>query len=299
MENRPTDDWDQASSAVCNAYFPHRLHPQASSTAANVAVDSADLGPIRIAHINWGATVSIETEHPSGYAINAPLTGHLESRVRGGDLIATPTDATIYPPDTPAHITRWTKSCVIVGVRVEPDFLHREMSRVLGRPVPVPDHLDLTASAGADWLRLVQSLSASQFSHSLVIDALCGAIAASLILAVAPEEEAWAPRPRIVKRLLDRMHDDPTRPWTGGEMADVSGVSLRRVQEGFRQYVGVSPRECLLDIRLERVRDELRRAETPCTVTEIAMRWGFTHTGRFAMAYRRKYGESPSQTLHA
>jgi transcriptional regulator GlxA family with amidase domain len=82
-------------------------------------------------------------------------------------------------------------------------------------------------------------------------------------------------------------------------MAHVSGVSLRRVQEGFRQYVGASPRECLLGIRLERVRDELRRAENSRTVTEIAMRWGFTHTGRFAIAYRRKYGETPSQTLRA
>jgi hypothetical protein len=27
------------------------------------------------------------------------------------------------------------------------------------------------------------------------------------------------------------------------------------------------------------------------------MRWGLMHTGRFAAAYRRTYGESPSETL--
>jgi AraC-like DNA-binding protein len=29
----------------------------------------------------------------------------------------------------------------------------------------------------------------------------------------------------------------------------------------------------------------------------VAMRWGFTHLGRFAGAYRDRYGVTPSQTL--
>jgi transcriptional regulator GlxA family with amidase domain len=32
-------------------------------------------------------------------------------------------------------------------------------------------------------------------------------------------------------------------------------------------------------------------------VTSIAWSVGFTHLGRFALAYRQAYGESPSQTL--
>jgi AraC-like DNA-binding protein len=32
-------------------------------------------------------------------------------------------------------------------------------------------------------------------------------------------------------------------------------------------------------------------------VSEIALRWGFGHFGRFAAEYRRRFGESPSQTL--
>lgn len=33
------------------------------------------------------------------------------------------------------------------------------------------------------------------------------------------------------------------------------------------------------------------------TVTEVAHHCGFVHTGRFAIAYRRAFGESPSTTL--
>jgi AraC family ethanolamine operon transcriptional activator len=33
-------------------------------------------------------------------------------------------------------------------------------------------------------------------------------------------------------------------------------------------------------------------------VREIAQRWGFWHTGEFAAAYRRLFGELPSQRLN-
>ena len=33
------------------------------------------------------------------------------------------------------------------------------------------------------------------------------------------------------------------------------------------------------------------------TVSSVAARWGFAHHGRFATAYRRKFGRLPAQTL--
>jgi transcriptional regulator GlxA family with amidase domain len=136
--------------------------------------------------------------------------------------------------------------------------------------------------------------------HPLVCEQLSGAITAAFVLAAIPDSHDGPPqpRPRIVRRVLDEMHDDPCRPWTAGDMAEVAGVSIRRLQEGFREYVGASPRDCLTEIRLARVREDLLRGANGFTVADIAMSWGLMHTGRFAAAYRRKYGESPSETLH-
>lgn len=137
--------------------------------------------------------------------------------------------------------------------------------------------------------------------HMSELDQLdtAGPITTAFVLAAIPESDTGhpAPRPRIVKRVLDAMHGDPSRPWTAGDMAEVVGVNIRRLQDGFRDYVGASPRECLTDIRLARVREDLLRGADGFTVTDAAMRWGFTHTGRFAAAYRHKYGQSPSETL--
>jgi AraC-like DNA-binding protein len=297
-------DWEEVSRAVSDGYFPHELHPLTPSTAAKVDFDSTDIGPVRIVRLGWGALVTVDTTHPGGYAVNTPVSGHLESRIGHHELVATPDCAAIYPPDTPICLQRWSASLSLIGVRFDRDYLHREMSRLLAEPsCRLPDRLDLTGQPGANWLRLVRSLSTQSVAdqHPMVRQQLCGAITTSFVLAALPDTDPGRtrPRPRIVKRVLDEMHDDPGRPWTAGDMAEVAGVSIRRLQEGFRDYVGASPRECLTDIRLARVRQDLLRGADGFTVADVAMRWGLMHTGRFAAAYRRKYGESPSETLRA
>ena len=297
-------DWGEASSAIADAYFPNELHPLTRSTAANVVFESAEIGPVRIVHLGWGAEMTVDTTHPGGYAVNTPVSGRLESVIGHHELVATPDCAAIYPPDTPTCLKRWPASLSVLGVRFDRDYLHREMSRLLAEPSHrLPDRLKLIERPGASWLQLVRSLSTQSVAdqHPLVRQQLCGAITTSFVLAAVPDADPGyaRPRPRIVKRVLDEMHDDPGRPWTASDMAEAAGVSIRRLQEGFRDYVGASPRECLTDIRLARVRQDLLCGADGFTVADAAMRWGLMHTGRFAAAYRSKYGESPSETLRA
>lgn len=299
------EDWEKASHVVSDAYFPHRLELLSRDTTDGVFVSDAAFGPIRIARIGWGADVSIASDHPGAYGINIPLSGRLES-VTGKDVvISTEGLATVCPPDTPTLITRWSKCCEIVGIKIDRDYLQREMDRILGRPGQrLPPQVDLTTPAGASWLKLVRSLSEQLLSdegiwhNALVAEQLSGAVTTAFVLSAIPEEGVGSTgaRPRIVKRVLDRIYDDPAYPWTPGELAEIAGVSVRRLQEGFREYVGMSPRDCLLDIRLERVHEDLKREGMTETVADVAMRWGLMHTGRFAAAYRKKYGVSPSVT---
>ncbi|MFE7422944.1 helix-turn-helix domain-containing protein [Rhodococcus sp. NPDC057529] len=54
----------------------------------------------------------------------------------------------------------------------------------------------------------------------------------------------------------------------------------------------------LESLRIPRVREDLLAPKGPDTgsVTDIAYRWGFVHHSGFAAAYRRRYGETPSDT---
>ena len=247
-------DWDEACHAVSDAYFPHTLTPLSRHAASGVGVCTTELGPLRIAHIRWGADVAVESDHPGAYGVNIPLSGELESVFAGSHVLSTQGVATVCPPDITTRITRWSADCEIVGVRMDRQYLDREMEKVLGRPgMHLPDQVDLRGDDGARWLKFVRSLSdqilgpVGVLHNDLVAGQLSGAVVTAFVLAAMPESEDTVrhARPRIVKRVLDEMHDDPARVWTAAEMAEVAGVSVRRLQEGFRQYVGRSPSECL------------------------------------------------------
>ncbi|MGV9948300.1 AraC family transcriptional regulator [Rhodococcus aetherivorans] len=299
-------DWDEAEHVVSDAYFPHTLAPLAVGTEPHVDVRALQLGPLRLARIGWGAEVTVQSDHPGAYAVNIPLSGRIESVTAGREVVSVQGQASVFRPDTAATITRWTDDCEIVGVKLDRDYLDRELARILGRPdLQLPEQVDLTGEAGQSWMTLLRSvvdqLRADEelWRNPLVAEQLSGALTSAFVLAVMPDGgTGTAARPRIVKRVLDRIHEDPAQPWTSADMAELAGVSVRRLQEGFREYLGVCPRDYLLDLRLERIHEELAAGDPAATsVTEVAMRWGMTHTGRFAAAYRRKYGVTPSATL--
>ena len=72
----------------------------------------------------------------------------------------------------------------------------------------------------------------------------------------------------------------------------------RSLQRGFRELMGVSPKEYLLARRLSGVHRTLRHAHPARTrVADVANEWGFWHMGQLAADYRRHFGQKPSETL--
>jgi AraC-like DNA-binding protein len=81
------------------------------------------------------------------------------------------------------------------------------------------------------------------------------------------------------------------------DLARVAGVSSRTVYRVFDRLYGDSPLRHLRRASLEGVRARLEAARPGDSVTRAAFESGFDHLGRFAAAYRRQFGEVPSQTL--
>ena len=79
-----------------------------------------------------------------------------------------------------------------------------------------------------------------------------------------------------------------------------SGVGIRTVQRCFREYFDLSVTDYLKTVRLDSAYRELMTADGgEESVTNIALRNGFTHLGRFSVAYHVRFGEPPSNTLGA
>jgi len=108
-------------------------------------------------------------------------------------------------------------------------------------------------------------------------------------------KELLIPKNRRLRTAAEYMHANAHLPITTAMVAEAAGVSLRSLQEGFRRAFGVTPNVYLRNVRLDRVRDDLRK-QPPGTITETARRWGFSHMGRFAAEYTGRHGETPTET---
>lgn len=76
------------------------------------------------------------------------------------------------------------------------------------------------------------------------------------------------------------------------------GVSRRQLEYAFSAVFEMPPHTFIYTYRLNAVRRALIRARgTGATVTEIALDYGVTHLGRFSVAYRSLFGESPRRTI--
>jgi AraC-like DNA-binding protein/tetratricopeptide (TPR) repeat protein len=106
-----------------------------------------------------------------------------------------------------------------------------------------------------------------------------------------------SPLPRSVRLALDAMQNGVERHWSLTELARVAGISGRTLQRQFLAFLGKTPGGVLRDIGFERARRELLQGQPGTQVMDVALRSGFSHYGRFSVAYRRRYGETPSQTL--
>jgi AraC-like DNA-binding protein len=103
------------------------------------------------------------------------------------------------------------------------------------------------------------------------------------------------PRFDLTSAALRLIEDDPGARLSVREIARALGVTRRALEYAFSSALGVSPGHYLLARRLNRVRSDLH-SRVPMSVTDVALRHGFRHLGRFSGQYGRLFGELPSKT---
>ncbi|MER6913303.1 helix-turn-helix domain-containing protein [Streptomyces sp. NPDC000594] len=113
-------------------------------------------------------------------------------------------------------------------------------------------------------------------------------------------EDAGATREEIDRELAESAGLEPTLRWlenrpydapTLAEIAAHARTSVRSLNRRFRERTGLTPRQYLLRIRLERARRLLETGDG--TVDEIAARTGFGSPESFRRHFRRLTGTTP------
>ena len=105
-------------------------------------------------------------------------------------------------------------------------------------------------------------------------------------------------RTTVMRRLEAALEAKADEPLYITELCAAVGVSYPTLRACCQAHLGMSPKRYLLLRRMNLARRALRRADAGETnVTEVATGCGFWELGRFSVAYRSLFGESPSATL--
>jgi AraC-like DNA-binding protein len=103
----------------------------------------------------------------------------------------------------------------------------------------------------------------------------------------------------VMRRLEELLEANSERTLYLAELCAATGASDRTLRACCQEHLGMSPMRYLWLRRMYLARRALRAADLAAvTVTEIATSYGFWELGRFSVAYRSLFGESPSIALH-
>jgi AraC-like DNA-binding protein len=102
----------------------------------------------------------------------------------------------------------------------------------------------------------------------------------------------------IVARFEEFLEANPDQPLYLTEICAAIGVAERTLRVACEEHLGMGPIRYLSLRRMHLVRRALLRADpSTATVTRVATDHGFWELGRFSVAYRTLFGESPSESL--
>lgn len=309
-------DLDETRSTVGRVFKPHALGVLGQRQKLDAFMDHLALGKASINRLCYGADVSIEPDCLDDFLlVQMPMQGNAQIRCGDQKIESSPFMASVLTPSLPLHM-QWQGQCDQLIVRLERPSLEAACSAQLGYALPHPIEfqlgMNLRESHGAAWKALAQFLATSAFGAGATSHELIGRqiehLLVTTLLTQHPhnysEELAQTPQtpPSLyVQRAEDYILGHYHEPITIETLASHAAISARSLHKGFQRHKGMSPMAFLRLVRLQRVRQELLAARNnaePISITRVALNAGFGHLGHFTQAYRKQFGETPTQTLN-
>ena len=216
--------------------------------------------------------------------------------VNRGEVILDPG----YTPNT----WTWHQSVHFVHVNLPFTLLER-FAMETGKErsaVELREHLALSDPQTARYIESIhREAMEGQWASSIALEGLSSCLAVHLLrhFNVRPllrDDTATHSRglgKNALRRVLEYVQEHLKEPIPVAEMASVAGMSTYHFIRLFKFTVGVSPHQYVLEQRVTRARYWLQH-HPQMTVSEIALRTGFTDQTHLARQMRRLTGLSPS-----
>ncbi|BBF98907.1 MULTISPECIES: AraC family transcriptional regulator [Pseudonocardia] len=284
-----------------------RLSDRAARLCADIR--GVQVAGLRLMAFRYGAGVEIGAPPLDDFVtIHLPVRGGFRLEHLGRSVAAGVDRGAVISAVAPLRM-EWSADLVLLVVRLERAALRERWAAVLGEQVDADPVFEPAVDAGSALPGAVRALfGAVEASGPAGLRPTVAAefertIGSLLVLEHRHSSSEQLtrhlalPSPRVLRDALAHLDTNPDRAVPVAELARVAGVGERTLLAVFRRHLGTTPAAHSRRIRLDRARRDLLGGGPHASVTRIALDNGFAHAGRFAAAYRARFGEHPSVTL--
>ncbi|MGO1501671.1 MAG: AraC family transcriptional regulator [Marinobacter sp.] len=245
--------------------------------------------------------------------LKLPTASHRHRHEHHQIVVGVHGEADLSVDGTGSHLDTW-KAC-LVPTEARHDYYGNHQNHVLVINVD-PSSPAISTPAHADYERMVRvferprtvhmdsrlqglvQFAAGEFDRSPHNQAMHGHLAASILYCMAdrmvdrkvatPNRHSLSPA-AMQRYIRANLH----RKLTVQELASEACLSVSRFHEVFREVVGTTPHQFLLQTRLNQAITLL--ASTPLSVSEISYRVGFSSQSALTNALRKHKGTTPAR----
>ena len=299
---------DEAEDAVGRIFCAHRLMPmRRSAPGFNAIHNHAQHEQCSINYVAYGAEVSINPGRLDRFfLLQIPLTGGSEVFCGSRTIETGPLGASLLSPTIETRL-RWREGTGQLIVLIERNLVEQMFAALTDHapeavefePLLLRDTAEGKAiqAQAALMCALAERSPAGSFATAQrhLRDALVGQL---LLLQphnlshrlVLPVKGA---APVHVRRAEEYIAAHAGEDFSLLDLTEVSGVSLRTLQSGFRRFRDTTIGDAIKEARLANWKRLLENPSRKEGVAALAFEAGIPHPGRWAEAYRRRYGIRP------
>lgn len=304
-------DIEEVEQVVSSMVKSHRLDQQSLSHMLRARIRYAEFKRFSLIRLGYGADVQIRPDFLDDfYLIQIPQYGRADVRINGELIESTPKIASLLNPHVEVDML-WYSNNEQLMLKIDRQLVESK-AEALGFIVPKTGlvfNSRMDNHHNSRWKIMQRYLidcarNLTAFEGSPILLSQLEELLVTTLFEIHPPlaEQSYSKRDKLLPRYLlmveDYLQAHAEEAISLEKLAALAKVSVRTLQAGFRDYRGISPMQYLRQIRLDRAHQEL--LEGVCdqmSVSEVALKWGFNHQGRFSAAFKQRFGQSPSQLL--
>lgn len=286
-------------------FVNHRIIQNQSSQKRSV-LKYKRFGPLDISEYCYGCAVKVDVPSLGDmYHLEIILSGSCTWSNQGESICLQRGDSLFLTPFE-EYCMDYSADCTKLVIRIRQDFL-LQVAREFGY---------LTSSNSMSFRHRVLRFEDSVALHNLLLDILdqeynsrservnlyyskllSNAILSTYSSDAVQPHDTPAPGHRYIRRIRDYVLDNITGDIQVDELARLCRISRKSLYNLFERETAITPSAYIRQLKLEAVHAELSTNMRIRTITEVALKYGFTNLGRFSAQYRNYVGELPSETL--